>query len=105
MESSVYKINKGINRPIEFRGLKAQYIWWLAGGILALLMLFVFMYLCGLNGFICLGIVFFGGAWVFGAVYRMSYRFGEFGMMKRAAGRKIPRVIRSRSRKNFILRP
>jgi len=24
--SSVYKINKGINKPIEFKGLKAQYI-------------------------------------------------------------------------------
>ncbi len=24
--SSVYQINKGINKPVEFRGLKAQYI-------------------------------------------------------------------------------
>ena len=32
MSNSVYKVNKGINKPIEFRGLKAQYIWWLGGG-------------------------------------------------------------------------
>ncbi|MFX9065564.1 DUF4133 domain-containing protein, partial [Acinetobacter baumannii] len=25
MSSSVYQINKGINRSIEFKGLKAQY--------------------------------------------------------------------------------
>src|SRR4029450_6697341 len=27
MSTSVYKINKGINKPIEFKGLKARYIW------------------------------------------------------------------------------
>ncbi|MBC7536286.1 MAG: DUF4133 domain-containing protein, partial [Ferruginibacter sp.] len=25
MSNSVYQINKGINKPIEFKGLKAQY--------------------------------------------------------------------------------
>ena len=29
MANSVYVINKGINAPITFKGLKAQYIWWL----------------------------------------------------------------------------
>ena len=33
MANSVYKINKGINKPIEFKGLKAQYIWYLGGGL------------------------------------------------------------------------
>ena len=28
--SSVYTINKGVNKPIEFKGLKAQYIAYLA---------------------------------------------------------------------------
>jgi hypothetical protein len=32
--NSVYKINKGINKPIEFKGLKAQYIGYLGIGIL-----------------------------------------------------------------------
>ena len=27
MGNSVYQINKGINKAIEFKGLKAQYIW------------------------------------------------------------------------------
>ena len=26
MSKSVYKMNKGINKPFEFKGLKAQYI-------------------------------------------------------------------------------
>lgn len=33
MSNSVYQINKGINKPIEFKGLKAQYIWYLGGGL------------------------------------------------------------------------
>ncbi|MDB5129720.1 DUF4133 domain-containing protein, partial [Mucilaginibacter sp.] len=35
-----YQINKGINRPIEFKGLKAQYIGYLGSGLVALLILF-----------------------------------------------------------------
>ncbi|MBD0288989.1 MAG: DUF4133 domain-containing protein, partial [Flavisolibacter sp.] len=40
MATSVYQINKGINKPIEFKGFKAQYIWYLGGGLVALLILF-----------------------------------------------------------------
>ena len=43
--SSVYTINKGMNRPIVFKGLKAQYIWYLGGGIVLLFMLFIFLVL------------------------------------------------------------
>jgi hypothetical protein len=43
MATSVYQINKGINKPIEFKGLKAQYIWYLCGGLVALLILFAIM--------------------------------------------------------------
>jgi hypothetical protein len=45
--SSVYNINKGINQPIEFKGLKAQYIWWLCGGLVCLLILFAVTYVSG----------------------------------------------------------
>ena len=44
----VYQINKGINKPIEFKGLKAQYIGYLAGGLVGLLILFAVMYISGL---------------------------------------------------------
>jgi len=53
MSNSVYQINKGINKAIEFRGLKAQYIWYLAGGILLLMTLFAVLYIAGINTFIC----------------------------------------------------
>ena len=47
MSNSVYQINKGINKSIEFKGLKAQYIWYFAGGVIALLILFAIMYIIG----------------------------------------------------------
>ena len=31
-----YKINKGIGRTVEFRGLKAQYLFIFAGGLLGI---------------------------------------------------------------------
>ncbi len=43
--SSVYAINKSINKPVEFKGLKAQYIWYLGGGLLFLLILFAVLYI------------------------------------------------------------
>ena len=36
-----YPINKGIGRPVEFKGLKAQYLFLFAGGLLAAFILFI----------------------------------------------------------------
>lgn len=101
MSNSVYKINKGINRPIEFRGLKAQYIWYLGGGLLALLILFAILYICGVNTFICLAIILLSGTGLFMQVYRLSHKYGEYGMMKTVAKRSIPKGLKSYSRKLF----
>ena len=49
MNSTVFQINKGINRPIEFHGLKAQYILYFVIGILSLLILFAILYIIGIN--------------------------------------------------------
>jgi hypothetical protein len=62
MANRIYKINKGINKPIEFKGLKAQYIWYLGGGLVMLLILFAVLYIIGVNPFICVGLILvFGG--------------------------------------------
>ncbi len=99
--ASVYQINKGINRPIEFKGLKAQYIWYLMGGLLVLLILFAILYICGVNTFICLGIIAACGTGLFIHVYRLSHKYGEHGMMKALAKKNIPEVVKSYSRKVF----
>ena len=104
MVTSVYVINKGINKPIEFKGLKAQYIWFLGGGLLTLLILFAVMYICGVHPFVCLSLVILLGTILFLYVYRLSHKYGQYGMMKKAAKRSIPSVIKIYSRKTFINR-
>ena len=101
MANSVYKINKGINRPIVFQGLKAQYIWWLGGCIIALMILFAILYITGVNSFVCVGIILAAGTGVFIQVYRLSNTYGEHGMKKKMAKRHIPRTIKSYDRKLF----
>ena len=97
--SSVYQINKGINKPIEFKGLKAQYIWYLGGGLLILLILFAVLYICGVNSFICIIIIISCATGLFMHVYKLSRKYGQYGMMKAIAKRSLPRVIKSYSRK------
>jgi hypothetical protein len=101
MSTSVYTINKGINKPIEFKGLKAQYIWYLGGGLLVLLILFAVLYICGVNTFACLAITLMSGTALFMYVFRLSGKYGEHGMMKSLAKKGIPTVIKSYSRKVF----
>ena len=102
MVNSVYKINKGINKPIEFRGLKAQYIMYLAIGLLFLLILFAILYVVGVNMFVCLGITAVFGTVLFMAVYQLSAKYGQHGLTKKLAARNVPSRIRITSRKLFL---
>ena len=98
MANSIYKINKGINKPIEFKGLKAQYIWYLGIGIISLLILFAVLYIVGLNSFVCVAIILLAGTFLFIYVYRLSNKYGAYGMMKKVAKRSVPRLIKSNDR-------
>ena len=102
MSNSVYRINKGINKPLEFKGLKAQYIWYLGIGLLVLLILFAVLYIIGINTYVCLALIIILGTILFMRVYKLSNRYGEHGMMKQAAKRIVPDILKSRSRKIFI---
>ena len=102
MNTSVYHINKGINKSIEFQGLKAQYIWYLAGGIIVLMILFSILYIIGLNSYICLVIILSAGIALVLKIYSWSNKYGEYGMMKAISKRKVPDVLKSYSRKDFI---
>ena len=102
MANSVYKINKGINKPVEFKGLKAQYIWYLAGGILVLMTVFALLYIIGVNSWLCVGLIFSGGTVLFMQVYRVNNKYGEHGLMKKMARRSVPKQVKCWSRKIFM---
>ncbi len=102
MGNTIYSINKGVNKPLEFRGLKAQYIWYLAGGLVGVLTVFVILYISGFNAYLSVIIGLGLGALLFFYVYRLNYKYGQFGWMQRKAKRKIPKAIKSQSRKFII---
>jgi hypothetical protein len=102
MANSVYQINKGINQSIEFKGLKAQYIWYLGGGVVALLIVFAAMYIIGLPTYLCIGIILTAGTFLVMKMYGMSNKYGEHGLMKALARKQVPKLIKSRSRKIFM---
>jgi hypothetical protein len=102
MSNSIYQINKGINKSVEFKGLRAQYIWYLGGGLIGLLFFFAILYIAGVNSLVCIGIILVAGALLFIKVYAMSNKYGEHGMMKAMARRSVPKLIKCSSRKIFI---
>ncbi len=99
MNNSVYNINKGINKPVEFRGLKAQYIWYLGGGLVALLIIFAVLYICGVNIFICLPLIVTLATLLFIYVYKLSREYGQYGLMKKIAKKAVPKIIKNYSMK------
>ena len=50
-----YPINKGIGHSVEFKGLKAQYLFIFAGGLLAVFFLVVVLYMAGADQLVCIG--------------------------------------------------
>lgn len=99
--SSIYQINKGINKAIEFRGLKAQYIGYLAAGLIALLILYAVLYITGVNTYVCLALIGGSGTALVTGVSRLSHKYGQYGLMKRTARRSLPVYLRFSSRRPF----
>ena len=100
--STIYQINRGINRPVEFRGIRAQYIWWLGGELVLLLILFAILYIAGVNPYFCVVFTIAAGAFLLKWIHRMSRKYGEHGMMKKLAKRALPKLLKSRTRKVFL---
>jgi len=97
----VYSINKGINKSVQFKGLKAQYIWYLGGVVVGGMIVFAILYISGLSAYICIPLIGGLGAVGISRVYRMSRQYGEYGLMKKRAQAGVPKVIHSRSRRLF----
>jgi hypothetical protein len=94
-----FPINKGIGKPAEFQGLKAQYLFIFAGGLLGLFIVFVVMYMAGVNQWVC---IIFGVTAALTLVYGTFYlnaKYGEHGLMKAQARRNHPRYVINR--RNF----
>lgn len=88
-----YNINKGIGRTVEFKGLKAQYLFLFAGGLLATLIFVMIMYMAGVNSYLCLFLGAGGASMIIWQTFSLNRKYGEHGLMKVGARKKHPRYI------------
>ena len=99
-----YPVNKGIGRPVEFKGLKAQYLFVFAGGLLAAFLLFVILYMAGMSQWVCIGLGVTAASAVVWLTFRLNAMYGEHGLMKLGAARMRPRHVLHRRRVSNLLR-
>jgi hypothetical protein len=88
-----YSINKGIGRTVEFKGLKAQYLFIFAGGLLGALILVMIAYMIGVNSYICLFLGAGGASLIIWKTFALNGKYGEHGMMKLGAKKRHPKYI------------
>lgn len=79
---AVYQINKGIGRSPEFKGLRSQYLFIFAGGLLAILIAFMVLYMAGVNQWICIVLGVISASVLVWATFHLNAKYGEWGLMK-----------------------
>ncbi|MCM1168562.1 MAG: DUF4133 domain-containing protein [Bacteroides sp.] len=88
-----YTINKGTGKTVEFKGLKAQYIKYLVIVGVALFVLYFILQFTGVPVVFTVAVVGAGGVFGIGYIYKMSKKYGRFGLEKMQASRSLPRFI------------
>jgi hypothetical protein len=99
---SHYPLNKGINKPVEFKGLVgSRYLFMLAGGLAGVFLGFIILRLVGANAYLSVALALGGGFWWVTRVFRLSAKYGEHGAMKLQAKGRQPKRIVSRNARLF----
>jgi hypothetical protein len=93
-----FGINKGIGRPAEFKGLKAQYLFIFVGGLLAVFVVTTVIYMIGVPQMVCAGFGAVGGSLLVWATFHLNGKYGQYGLMKVRATGNHPRYISNRLR-------
>ena len=88
-----YNINKGIGRTVEFKGLKAQYLFIFAGGLLGTLIFVMILYMAGVNPYVCMLLGAGGASLIVWQTFSLNRKYGEHGLMKVGARKRHPHYI------------
>ena len=99
-----YAINKGIGRSVEYKGLKAQYLFIFAGGLLALFVVYVIMYISGVSQWFCIGFGVTAASALVRLTFHLNAKYGQYGLMKLTAVKYHPRYIINRLRLNRLIK-
>jgi hypothetical protein len=98
---TTYTINRAIDRPIEFRGLKAQYILYAGGVLVGDIFLFAVLYICRVNSWACVVISFGLGGGGITLLYKICKKYGQYGLAKKTAAKRAPASFRCYSSTTF----
>ena len=93
-----FSVNKGIGKPAEFRGLQSQYLFIFAGGLLAVFVVFVIMYMAGVNQWICILFGVKSATILVWLSFTLNRKYGAHGLMKLQARMYFPRYLINRRR-------
>ena len=99
-----YMINKGIGKSVEFQGLKSQYLFIFAGGLLAVFIIFVVMFMAGVSQWVCIGFGLVAASVLVWLTFSLNARYGEHGLMKVFARRQHPRYLLNRKATTRLFR-
>lgn len=99
-----YGINKGIDASVEFKGLKAQYLFIFAGGLLAVFVVFIILYMAGVNQLFSIAFGIVAASGVVLITFRLNDRYGEYGLMKLFAQKQHPRYLINRKAPHRLFR-
>lgn len=91
-----YSINKGIGKSVEFKGLKAQYLFIFAAGLLAVFVVFVILYMAGADQWVCIGFGMTAASVLVWMTFNLNTRYGEHGLMKLMSKKQHPRYLINR---------
>jgi hypothetical protein len=93
-----YPINKGIGKSVEFKGLKSQYLFLFAGGLLTIFVLFVLLYMTGIGQWFCIGFGVISSSVLVWQTFALNHKYGEYGLMKLVANRNHPNYLLNRKK-------
>ena len=98
-----YRRNTARHRVLSLR-LKAQYLFIFAGGLLAVFVVFVVLYMAGVDQWVCIAFGVAAASVLVWLTFRLNARYGEDGLMKLLAARRHPRYLINRKSLRRLLK-
>lgn len=99
-----YAINKGIGSSVEFQGLKAQYLFIFAGGLLGIFIFVIMLYMIGVYNIVCIVLGVLLSTLLVWHTFSLNKKYGAHGLMKVQAVKNHPRYIINRRRISKIFK-
>ena len=84
-------------------GLKSQYLFIFAGGLLVIIILFMVMYMGGVAQPVCIGFALTTAPLLIWQTFSLNKKYGTHGLMKLQAVKKYPRRLINRRRVQQLL--